>query len=56
MACLVLILESGLDFAPIDERSNPHLEDGTPIIVVQHGLTGGGSEPDLRSEFLIPAL
>lgn len=37
------ILESGLDFAPIDERSNPNLMDSTPIIVVQHGLTGGES-------------
>jgi predicted alpha/beta-fold hydrolase len=28
----------GLDFAPIDDSSLP---DETPIIVVQHGLTGG---------------
>jgi hypothetical protein len=28
---------SGLDFAPVDT----HLKDDTPIVVVQHGLTGG---------------
>ncbi|KAG6835449.1 hypothetical protein H0H93_001371 [Arthromyces matolae] len=36
----------GLDFAPLDD---PTLPDDTPIIVVQHGLTGGSYEPYVRA-------
>ncbi|KAF7312384.1 AB hydrolase-1 domain-containing protein [Mycena indigotica] len=41
----------GLDFAPPD---SPDIPDDTPIIVVQHGLTGGSHEPYVRS-VLAPA-
>jgi hypothetical protein len=34
---------SGLDFAAIDEENSSYLKDDTPIIVVQHGLSGGES-------------
>ncbi|THV06770.1 AB-hydrolase YheT [Dendrothele bispora CBS 962.96] len=36
----------GLDFAPIDDSV---LREDTPIIVVQHGLTGGSYEPYLKA-------
>ncbi|RDB26320.1 hypothetical protein Hypma_006635 [Hypsizygus marmoreus] len=36
----------GLDFAPSDST---HLAEDTPIIVVQHGLTGGSHEAYLRA-------
>jgi len=39
----------GLDFAPADPENNPHLKDDTPIIVVQHGLTGGSYESYVRA-------
>lgn len=32
-------ISSGLDFAPADHAAE--LKDDTPIVVVQHGLTGG---------------
>jgi predicted alpha/beta-fold hydrolase len=32
-------ISSGLDFAPADHSAK--LKDDTPIVVVQHGLTGG---------------
>lgn len=35
----------GLDFAPVDAS---HLKDDSPIVVVQHGLTGGSYEPYVR--------
>lgn len=41
-ACCLLLPNhyhsSGLDFAPVDAS---HLKDDSPIVVVQHGLTGG---------------
>lgn len=39
----------GLDFAPVDDKSNPYLRDDTPIIVVQHGLSGGSYESYVRA-------
>ncbi|KAG6818136.1 hypothetical protein H0H87_000041 [Tephrocybe sp. NHM501043] len=42
----------GLDFAPIDDSN---LKDNTPVVVVQHGLTGGSYEPypwDLKQNSL----
>ncbi|EAU88560.2 hypothetical protein CC1G_04266 [Coprinopsis cinerea okayama7 len=36
----------GLDFAPVDQGSVP---DDAPVIVVQHGLTGGSYEPYVRA-------
>ncbi|KAJ3540917.1 hypothetical protein NMY22_g4105 [Coprinellus aureogranulatus] len=36
----------GLDFAPIDQTS---VTEDTPIVVVQHGLTGGSYEPYVRA-------
>ncbi|KAJ7067011.1 AB-hydrolase YheT [Mycena amicta] len=41
----------GLDFAPPD---SPTIPDDSPIVVVQHGLTGGSHEPYVRS-ILAPA-
>ncbi|KAJ6531850.1 AB-hydrolase YheT [Mycena capillaripes] len=41
----------GLDFTPHDTFMN---DDDTPIIVVQHGLTGGSHEPYVRA-ILAPA-
>ncbi|KAJ7104090.1 Alpha/Beta hydrolase protein [Mycena belliarum] len=41
----------GLDFAPHDSFEG---DDDTPIIVVQHGLTGGSHEPYIRA-VLAPA-
>ncbi|KAJ7756513.1 Alpha/Beta hydrolase protein [Mycena maculata] len=41
----------GLDFAPVEASSVP---DDAPIIVVQHGLTGGSHEPYVRA-ILAPA-
>lgn len=38
----------GLDFTPTKEDA-PDLSDKTPIVVVQHGLTGGSYEPYVRS-------
>ncbi|KXN82096.1 hypothetical protein AN958_03254 [Leucoagaricus sp. SymC.cos] len=39
----------GLDFTPVDEEAISHLKDDTPIIVVQHGLTGGSYESYVRA-------
>ncbi|KAF5367411.1 hypothetical protein D9758_003633 [Tetrapyrgos nigripes] len=39
----------GLDFAPVDDST---LQDETPIVVVQHGLTGGLSLSKLAFYFL----
>ncbi|KAJ3571880.1 hypothetical protein NP233_g3452 [Leucocoprinus birnbaumii] len=39
----------GLDFTPVDEKSNPALKEDTPIIVVQHGLSGGSYESYVRA-------
>ncbi|KAF9532958.1 Alpha/Beta hydrolase protein [Crepidotus variabilis] len=36
----------GLDFAPADHSN---LKEDTPIVVVQHGLTGGSYEPYVRA-------
>lgn len=36
----------GLDFTPVESS---HLADDTPIVVVQHGLTGGSHEPYVRA-------
>ncbi|KAF5315695.1 hypothetical protein D9611_004676 [Ephemerocybe angulata] len=36
----------GLDFAPVDQAS---LKEDTPIVIVQHGLTGGSYEPYVRA-------
>ncbi|PPQ79112.1 hypothetical protein CVT24_012787 [Panaeolus cyanescens] len=36
----------GLDFAPVDQSS---LDPDTPIVCVQHGLTGGSYEPYVRA-------
>ncbi|KAF9053653.1 AB-hydrolase YheT [Hymenopellis radicata] len=36
----------GLDFAPTNDLD---LDDDTPIVVVQHGLTGGAFEPYVRA-------
>lgn len=36
----------GLDFAPLDQDSLP---DDTPIVIIQHGLTGGSYEPYVRA-------
>ncbi|KAF7374833.1 AB hydrolase-1 domain-containing protein [Mycena sanguinolenta] len=41
----------GLDFAPLDAST---VRDDAPIIVVQHGLTGGSHEPYIRA-VLAPA-
>ncbi|KAJ6513186.1 AB-hydrolase YheT [Mycena sanguinolenta] len=41
----------GLDFAPFDSST---VRDDAPIIVVQHGLTGGSHEPYIRA-VLAPA-
>ncbi|TFK42604.1 Alpha/Beta hydrolase protein [Crucibulum laeve] len=38
----------GLDFSPIKSESS-HLKDDSPIVVVQHGLTGGSYEPYVRA-------
>ncbi|KAF8341528.1 Alpha/Beta hydrolase protein [Cantharellus anzutake] len=38
----------GLDMTPTTEQ-NPDLPDDTPIVVVQHGLTGGSYESYVRS-------
>jgi predicted alpha/beta-fold hydrolase len=38
--------DSGLDFAPYNHAELP---DGTPTIVVCHGLTGGSHESYLRN-------
>ncbi|RXW24113.1 hypothetical protein EST38_g1711 [Candolleomyces aberdarensis] len=36
----------GLDFAPVDQSS---VKEDAPIVVVQHGLTGGSYEPYVRA-------
>ncbi|KAJ6619818.1 hypothetical protein B0H10DRAFT_1946628 [Mycena sp. CBHHK59/15] len=48
---LLLILLKGLDFVPHNSYAT---DDATPIIVVQHGLTGGSHEPYVRA-ILAPA-
>ncbi|KAJ7285042.1 AB-hydrolase YheT [Mycena rebaudengoi] len=50
----ILLLDGGtlgLDFVPHDSPTN---DDATPIIVVQHGLTGGSHDPYVRA-VLAPA-